>query len=86
MDRLEELKRALEIAYQEGRQDDVLILAREIDRLEKGIEAPVAPGELPAAPVEEEAARPATGSGYSVGDALVGLRNMGVPNEAIAAI
>jgi len=39
MDRLEELKRALEVAYQEGRQDDVLILAREIDRLEKGTEA-----------------------------------------------
>lgn len=37
-------------------------------------------------PEEMAAAPQATGSGYSVGDALVGLRNMGVPNEAIAAV
>jgi hypothetical protein len=88
MDRLEELKRALEVAYQEGRQDDVLILAREIDRLEKGTTPDVIPGEIPTAPTEEEVgqAPPAAGGGYSVGDALVGLRNMGVPNEAIAAV
>ena len=90
MDRLEELKRALEVAYQEGRQDDVLILAREIDRLEKGVAPDLAPGEIPEpfAPTPEEAAAApeATGSGYSVGDALIGLRNMGVPNEAIAAV
>ena len=52
MDRLEELKRALEVAYQEGRQDDVLILAREIDRMDKGAtldEVPT-PMEEPLAP------------------------------------
>jgi len=48
MDRLEELKRALQVAYQEGRQDDVLILAREIDRMEKG----ATPDEIPT-PMEE---------------------------------
>ena len=37
-------------------------------------------------PEEAAAAPEATGSGYSVGDALIGLRNMGVPNEAIAAV
>ena len=37
-------------------------------------------------PEEVAAAPEATGSGYSVGDALIGLRNMGVPNEAIAAV
>ena len=48
----------------------------------------VVPGEIPTAPTEEELgqAPPPTGSGYSVGDALIGLRNMGVPNEAIAAV
>jgi len=46
------------------------------------------PGEIPTAPTEEEVgqAPPAAGSGYSVGDALIGLRNMGVPDEAVSAI
>jgi hypothetical protein len=90
MDRLKELKRALEVAYQEGRQDDVLILAREIDRLEKGVAPDVAP-EIPT--IEGAEIEGATGpspslipENFSVGDALVGLRNMGVPNEAIAAV
>ena len=54
----------------------------------RGGQPVVAPGEIPAAPTEEELGQaPApTGSGYSVGDALIGLRNMGVPNEAIAAV
>lgn len=54
----------------------------------RGGEPDAAPGEIPTAPTEEELGQaPApTGSGYSVGDALIGLRNMGVPNEAIAAV
>ncbi len=54
----------------------------------RGGEPDVAPGEIPTAPTEEELGQaPApTGSGYSVGDALIGLRNMGVPEEAVAAV
>lgn len=54
----------------------------------RGGEPDAAPGEIPTAPTKEELGQaPApTGSGYSVGDALIGLRNMGVPNEAIAAV
>ena len=54
----------------------------------RGGEPDAAPGEIPTAPTEEELgqAPSPTGSGYSVGDALIGLRNAGVPNEAIAAI
>jgi len=90
MDRLEELKRALEVAYQEGRQDDVLILAREIDRLEKGATPEAAPG-IPT--VEGGEIKGATGPSpslipkdFSVGNALTGLRNMGVPDETVSAI
>jgi len=78
MDRLEELKRALEIAYQEGREDDVLILAREIDRLET---QDVAQDEIPT-PMEEPLA-PSVAQEQRVrspGENLIGI------TDALAAL
>lgn len=95
MDKLEELYRALEAAYADGRQDEVMSLARQIDSIERAeglIGIPTVDGEenIPREEKAEEAPPRPAGSfypeGYGVGDALLYLRDIGVPEGAIAAV